>query len=331
MSSYIEYINLLNSRVRTHTHRLFEMNVIIVNLVLLSFYFIELIRTTNVRCYDDQNHAIQLTEHCRACVIYIESKNNVSNVAPKQIHVEHNDFSIRNLFLNDEEEQHRRRFRRWSSDIVIHQKCAREYDGPIYGFDQTHCYCNSNLCNSNIQRCIYEIASKRYFSCYHGTNRTLNSLEILKKCRSCRIQKDANSNFHYECLTFGEQEQRSETHCTCQHPMCNQDFVICQRFQQISSQGRVQVFLNTTEPPTTTTTTTAMKIDSTQLTASTLVITNQTAREFSIENSTSINMTTQNETKSNITNLIDAKNQANIFVINFVLIFSIIISLNKCQ
>ncbi|CAF4766927.1 unnamed protein product, partial [Rotaria magnacalcarata] len=80
----------------------------------------------------------------------------------------------------------------------------RELDGPLYGYDQTHCYCNSNQCNSNIQRCIYEVTSKRHFACYHGTNSSLHSLEIRHKCRSCRIRTEINSIYHYECLTFGE-------------------------------------------------------------------------------------------------------------------------------
>ncbi|CAF1000903.1 unnamed protein product, partial [Adineta ricciae] len=153
----------------------------------------------------------------------------ISNVEP----------SIEELFLFDEKKRRRRRRRRrQNADTVIHQQCAREIDGPLYGYDQTHCYCNSNQCNSNIQRCIYEVTSKRHFSCYHGTNSSQYPVEILHKCRSCRIYKDFYSIYHYECLTFGEREQNNRTHCTCQRPMCNQDASTCQRLQQAPSRPR---------------------------------------------------------------------------------------------
>lgn len=283
--------------------------------VLFSCLFIQIRPITALHCYDDlQNKTVQLIETCRACVIYIDARASASGIVPKK-GLNEGDLFIEDFVLSDEQ---KRRQRRWSPDIIIHQKCARDLDGPIYGFDQTHCYCNSNLCNTNIQRCIYEIASKRYFSCYHGANSTglAASLEISKKCRSCRIRKLSNSSFQYECLTFGEQEQQTETHCACQHSMCNQDLSACQRSQQISSQARVNSFLNSTESPLT-----PMTMNSTKSLNSTVLITNQTI----IENLTSINDTSL---VSNETILIEAKNQANPFFTKPLFLFYVMISLN---
>jgi len=278
---------------------------------------INIINTTNLRCYEDINESVKLIENCRACVIYIDIKINKAISSQGKIFI-HNEPSIEELSLYDEKKHHRHHR---NTATIVHQKCAREFDGPLYGFDQTHCYCNSNLCNSNIQRCIYEIASKRYFSCYHGSNSSHYSLEIYKKCRSCLIRKEFDLTYHYECKTFGELEQKSATHCTCQHPMCNQDFIVCQRFQQIPSQPRLnsihKVFLNTTK--STTTKLTSLFINSTNI-LTTLLIKNQTEAEFSNENSTSIEITSVscNDTKQIKTVIVEMKNHANFFSTNFI-------------
>jgi len=285
---------------------------------------INIINTTNLRCYEDINGSVLLIKNCRACVIFIDLKINTA-ILQRKIFI-HDEPSIEELFLYDEKKHRRRRLRR-NTNTIVHQKCAREFDGPLYGFDQTHCYCNSNLCNSNIQRCIYEIASKRYFSCYHGSNLSHNSLEIYKKCRSCRIRKEFNLTYHYECLTFGEQEQKSNTHCTCQHPMCNQDFSICQRFQQIPSQPRLnsihETFFNSTKITITIPTIlTSLIINSTNI-FTTLSMINQTKEEFSIENSTSIELTSAsyNEPKEIKTVIIEMKNHVNSFSSNLFFLF----------
>lgn len=276
------------------------------SIVLLFFIAIlEIIHATNLRCYDDQVGSIRLTEHCRACVIFIDLKWTTGNISPK------------NIF--DYNRQSSRQRREQTTQTIIHQRCAREFDGPLYGYDQTHCYCNSNLCNSNIQGCIYDIVSKRYFSCYHGSNSSGHTLEINKKCRSCRIRKESSLTYHYECLTFGEQEQRSSTHCTCQHPMCNQDFAICQRFQQIPSQARVNVIheivRNTSKTSTTTTTTTTTSTNP----PVTISMINQTELEISTENVTSIELTSisSNETTQTNSIRIEMKNHARHFPLHF--------------
>ena len=284
--------------------------------IWLILLLINIINTTNLRCYEDINGSVKLIEHCRACIIYIDIKINTA-ISQGKMFID-NQPSIQELFLYDEKKHRRRR----TTDSIVHQRCAREFDGPLYGFDQTHCYCNSNLCNSNIQRCIYEIASKRYFSCYHGSNSSHYSLEIYKKCRSCRIRKEFGSTYYYECKTFGELEQKSDTHCTCQHPMCNQDFTVCQRFQQIPSQPRFnsihKIFLNSTKSTTITTKLTSLFINST-ISLTTLWIKNQTETEFFNENSTSIEITSvsSNDTKQIKPILIEMKNHANSFSSNF--------------
>jgi hypothetical protein len=289
-------------------------------ILLLIGLLINIINTTNLRCYEDINGSAQLIEHCRACIIYIDIKINAA-ISQGKMSIDDQP-SIQELFSNDKKKYHRHRRRR-NTATIVHQKCAREFDGPLYGFDQTHCYCNSNLCNSNIQRCIYEIASKRYFSCYHGSNSSHYSLEIYKKCRSCRIRKEFGSIYHYECKTFGELEQKSDTHCTCQHPMCNQDFTVCQLFQQIPSQPRLnsihKIFLNSTKIITTTTKLTSLFINSTKNLTTSLLIKNQTEAEFSNENSTSIEITSVscNDTKQIKTVLIEMKNHANSISSNF--------------
>lgn len=289
--------------------------------ICLILLLINNINTINLRCYEDQNGSIQLVERCRTCVIFIDLKIKTPTLH-KKIFL-HDQSSIQDLFLYDENRHNHQHRHRRDVKTVLLQKCAREYDGPLYGYNQTHCYCNSDLCNSFIQRCMYEITSKRYFSCYHGSNSSKNSLEINKNCRSCRIKKQSNLIYHYECLTFGEQEQITNTHCTCQHPMCNQDFTICQRFQQIPSQPRVNSFFNSTTKiiNTTTLTTTA--------TSTTFFITNQTdIYELSTENSTSIELTTvsYNDTNQTQTVIIQIKNHANFMHFSFFYSLYVIIS-----
>ncbi|UJR28467.1 hypothetical protein I4U23_009706 [Adineta vaga] len=213
---------------------------------------------TNLRCNEDINDSFQVIENCRACVIFIAPSTSSPSTStalmttkttktffPRNMFISNVEPSIEELFLFDEKKRRRRRRRRQNTDTVIHQQCAREIDGPLYGYDQTHCYCNSNQCNSNIQRCIYEVTSKRHFACYHGTNSSQYPLEIRHKCRSCRIRQDFYSIFHYECLTFGEREQNNKTHCTCQRPMCNQDASTCQRLQQGPSKPRTNLVYTT--------------------------------------------------------------------------------------
>jgi hypothetical protein len=254
---------------------------------LLIVLSVNIITAINLRCNEDINGSFQVIENCRACVIFIApatlltTSTTTTTILPRNIFASNIEPSIEELFLFDE----KKRRRRQNVDTIIHQQCARELDGPLYGYDQTHCYCNSNQCNSNIQRCIYEVTSKRHFACYHGSNSSQYPLEIRHKCRSCRIQTELNSMYHYECLTFGEREQNNHTHCTCQRPMCNQDVSTCQRFQQVPSQPRTNlihdIFINSTTstppPPITTkstsTTSTTQTTSITTTTTTTIVTT----------------------------------------------------------
>lgn len=236
-----------------------------IQLSLLIVLSIHIIITTSLRCNEDITGSFQVIENCRACVIFIAptTLSATTTIKPtvlsKEMFTSYDEPSSEELILFGESKQSRRR-RQLNVDTVIHQKCARESDGPLYGYDQTHCYCSSNQCNSNIQRCIYEVTSKRHFACYHGTNSSLHPLEIRPKCRSCRIRIDSNSLYHYECLTFGEREQKNRTYCTCQRPMCNQDVSTCQKLQPAASRPRTNLildkFLNSTVSTTTTSTTT---------------------------------------------------------------------------
>jgi len=310
-------------------------------LSLLIVLSVNTIIATNLRCNEDINGSFQIIENCRACVIFIAPVTSPSintttttaatTVLPRNMFISNAEPSIEELFLFDEKKRRRRR-RRHSVDTVIHQECARELDSPLYGYDQTHCYCNSNRCNSNIQRCIYEITSKPQFACYHGIKSSQYQLEIRPKCRSCRIRTEFNSMHYYECLTFGEREQNNQTHCTCQRPMCNKDVSTCQRFQQAPSQPRTNlgfdIFSNsTTTIPTTTTkftststikttskektttidtTTTSLGSSSTSTAATSTIVTTtpmttasstiiETTEEISTENSTTIELTTTTE------------------------------------
>ena len=274
---------------------------------------------SNLRCNEDINGSLQVIENCRACVIFIapatiypptsttttttttttSSSTSSTSIFPRQLYASNAEPTIEELFLFDEKKRRRRR-RRQYVDTVIHQQCARELVGPLYGYDQTHCYCNSNQCNSNIQRCIYEVTSKRHFACYHGTNSTQYPLEIRHKCRSCRIRMEMNSMYHYECLTFGEREQINDTHCTCQRPMCNQDVSTCQRSQQAPSQPRTHlthnILINFTSllssPPTTTTTTTTTTTKKTTKTTTTTTTTTTSTSSSTTTIPTTITMKT---------------------------------------
>ncbi|CAF2037682.1 unnamed protein product [Rotaria magnacalcarata] len=254
---------------------------------LLIVLSINIIIATNLRCNEDINGSFQLIENCRACVIFIApvvlptttmtiiTTAKKATILSKNMLESHAEPSSGELVFFDESQDRRRRRRQINVDTVIHQRCARELDGPLYGYDQTHCYCNSNQCNSNIQRCIYEVTSKRHFACYHGTNSSLHSLEIRHKCRSCRIRTEINSIYHYECLTFGEREQKNRTHCTCQRPMCNQDASTCQRFQPTLSRPRTHFVLGTVLNSTILTTTTT-KTTTTTTTTTTILTTTST-------------------------------------------------------
>ena len=235
--------------------------------LLLIILSVNIILATNLRCYEDINRSLELIESCRACIIFIESVNVASRTRlnlPKAMLNPNHQLSIEeiDLYQQGNSRAHRRRHR--SVNIVTRQRCARPSDGALYGFNQTHCFCDSNQCNSNIQRCIYEVTAKSQFPCYHGTNFSQNAFEIRQKCRSCRLHQDLNLIYHYECLTFAEHEQQNQTHCTCQHPLCNQDARICQRFQQgLSAASRTHspndIFphLNPRIPSSTTTTSTS--------------------------------------------------------------------------
>lgn len=224
-------------------------------LIWLSFLLVlstDILVAEALRCHDDIYGPYQVMEDCRACVIFIapielttiKPTTTTAMILPKRRTTTIDEPSIEELFLFDEHRRRRRRRRRYlNNDTIIHQQCAREINGPLYGYDQTHCYCNSNQCNSNIQRCIYEVTSKRYFACYHGYNSSQHSLEIRHKCRSCRIRMEADFMTYYECLTFGEREHNNQSTCTCQRPMCNQDASTCQRFQSVSSHARTNLII----------------------------------------------------------------------------------------
>ncbi|CAF3582291.1 unnamed protein product [Rotaria sp. Silwood1] len=281
-------------------------------LSLLIVQSINIIITTSIRCNEDIDGSFQVIENCRACVIFIApttlpatsptTTTTKTTILSKDIFTSYAEPSLEELFLFGEAKHHRYRHRRRRNvDTVIHQQCARELDGPLYGYDQTHCYCNSNQCNSNIQRCIYEVTSKRHFACYHGSNSSLYSLEIRHKCRSCRIHIEFNSIYDYECLTFGEREQNNRTYCTCQRPMCNQDVSTCQRFQQAPSQPRLNLgldtLLNSTLSTTTiytNTSTTIISITTTTLPTTIIITTTTTTTTIT----SSIVMTTIDTTSS---------------------------------
>lgn len=264
-----------------------------IQLSLLIVLSIHIIITTSLRCNEDITGSFQVIENCRACVIFIAptTLSATTTIKPtvlsKEMFTSYDEPSSEELILFGESKQSRRR-RQLNVDTVIHQKCARESDGPLYGYDQTHCYCSSNQCNSNIQRCIYEVTSKRHFACYHGTNSSLHPLEIRPKCRSCRIRIDSNSLYHYECLTFGEREQKNRTYCTCQRPMCNQDVSTCQKLQPAASRPRTNLildkFLNSTVSTTTTTSTTTR----TSTTTSTTIPISTTTIELTVPVTTEV-------------------------------------------
>lgn len=284
---------------------------------------VNIIIAANLRCNEDIHGSFQVIENCRACVIFIAPATLISTTStttttttastalPRHIFASNSEPSIEELFLFDERK--RRRRRRHNLDTVIHQQCARDVNGPLYGYDQTHCYCNSNQCNSNIQRCIYEVTSKRHFACYHGSNSSQFPLEIRHKCRSCRIHIEFHSVHHYECLTFGEREQNNQTHCTCQQPMCNQDVSTCYRSQQLSSQPRAHpahgILISSTASSSTTTTTTTTTTESTSIsTTSTTTIattttstTTTTTTTTPLPSTTSITTTTMTTTTPLIT------------------------------
>ena len=252
---------------KAHTYRKrksfqLHLSMYTIQLSLLFALLINIINSaSNLRCKEDTSGSLQLVHNCRSCVIFIETKVSTT-IVPRKLLIQ-NKLPIQQLFSYNKKKIRRRSY----TNTVVRRKCAREFNGPLYGYDQTHCYCDSNQCNSNIQRCIYEIASKRYFSCYHGSNSSRYSLGIYKKCRSCRIRIESDLTYHYECLTFGEREQKNRTHCTCQHPMCNQDVVICQHFQQIPTVAGVNLVdekvLNSTIHTSTSTILTVTTITST--------------------------------------------------------------------
>lgn len=204
-------------------------------LIAISFFIIEsvnILRATNLRCYEDANRSVQWKDDCHACVLFIDSINisSLSTIhVARQLINEHHELSIedlidhRQVFFSNTSHHLQRR----EAPIAVHKHCQRQADGPLYGYNQTHCFCDSHQCNFNIQRCIYEVIAKGLFSCYHGSNVSENSLEIRQKCRTCRIRLESNLTYHYECLTFAEQRQQDRKLCTCQQTLCNRDFAAC--------------------------------------------------------------------------------------------------------
>lgn len=84
------------------------------NLYICLIFFIQFlllinsINTNKVRCYEDSTGSSNLVEHCRTCVIFIDTKN----LYKKNL--------IEDLFSSE-------RFRR-NTQTIIHQRCAREYN-----------------------------------------------------------------------------------------------------------------------------------------------------------------------------------------------------------
>lgn len=187
---------------------------------------------SNIRCYEDVNRSVQLHENCRACVLFIDSINTSSiskTQLAKKLPDQLQELSIEALISSSDSRNHRHR-RQVTS--ILHQNCARYSSGPLYGYNQTHCICDTDQCNYNIQRCIYEVIAKSFFSCYHGVvSGDPVSLEVRSKCRTCRVSRLDESMYNYECLTFAEAQPNNRTQCSCQQPMCNRNLPICERMQ----------------------------------------------------------------------------------------------------
>ena len=212
----------------------------LIGVLLLIIGSVNVLLATHLRCYEDDgggdqtpgNRSVQLHERCRACVLFIDFVNISSTVSTinsvGKLLNRHHELSIEELISYQEAKPNYRRRRRHLS-TPLRQSCARSANGPLYGYNQTHCYCDSDRCNTNLQRCIYEVIGKSLFSCYHSSTPSERPLKIHQKCRACRLRRQLDSTYYYECLTFAEEEHSNQTHCTCQHPLCNRDATICER------------------------------------------------------------------------------------------------------
>ncbi|CAF0747270.1 unnamed protein product [Didymodactylos carnosus] len=236
-----------------------------------------------LKCYDDNSYNTfdnqyrpSLVHNCYSCMIFIEllpTTTILSKIKQKSLvtideddldyypnkrfanYVNENDsISVRTTlhpFLyytqNDQQQQHR---------YVPNRRCIKEQESPVYGYDDKNCFCNTDYCNANIERCKLEISFKPIFPCYDGFT---NSLTIRQKCRSCQIRAIKatyySSNLQYQCLTFGwidisnnnDSEQKS---CTCQKAMCNEDFLTCNLQRQTYLFKKDKVVESSTVPIT---------------------------------------------------------------------------------
>ena len=212
----------------------------LLGVLLLIIGSVNILLATHLHCYDDDaavpaatNRSVQLHEHCRACILFIDVVNISSTVSAMtsagKLLSRHHELSIDELISYQETKPNYRRRHRRQLSTPLRQSCARSSNGPLYGYNRTHCYCDSDRCNLNLHRCIYEVIAKSLFSCYHSSMTSERPLEIQQKCRACRLRRQSDATYHYECLTFAEEEHSNQTHCTCQHPLCNRDATICGR------------------------------------------------------------------------------------------------------
>lgn len=209
----------------------------LLGVLLLIIGSVNILLATQLHCYDDAtaatNRSVQLHEHCRACILFIDVVSSSSTVSTMnsagKLLSRHHELSIDELISYQETKPDYRRRHRRQLSTPLRQSCARSSNGPLYGYNRTHCYCDSNRCNLNLHRCIYEVIAKSLFSCYHSSTTSERPLEIQQKCRACRLRRQSDAIYHYECLTFAEEEHSNQTHCTCQHPLCNRDATICGR------------------------------------------------------------------------------------------------------
>ncbi|CAF0881374.1 unnamed protein product [Didymodactylos carnosus] len=225
-----------------------------------------------LKCYDDNSYNISdnqyrplLIDNCHSCMIFIgllsitttitttttlsmTEKESIVSIDDDDLDYYRNkrfvDYVNENVHIskritlypfssitrsNQQQQQHR---------YISTRRCIKEEESPIYGYDDKNCFCNTDYCNTNIERCKLEISFKPMFPCYDGLT---NSLKIRQKCCSCQIRVIKTtyygSNLQYQCLTFGQididnnndSEQQS---CTCQKAMCNEDFQTCNHQRQ---------------------------------------------------------------------------------------------------
>jgi hypothetical protein len=190
----------------------------------------DILLAENLRCYDNTHRSIPWKENCHACVLFIDSINISStstNEFSRKPISRHNQLSIGQVTLSSTTTS----YDSHQVNRIVHQICACQSHGPLFGYNQTHCFCDSNQCNFNIQRCIHEVLDKGLVSCYHGSNSSEHTLEIRQKCRTCRLRIESSSTTYYECLTFADDRREYSTYCTCQQSLCNRDRQTCERLQ----------------------------------------------------------------------------------------------------